>query len=170
MNAPEKRCEPIGKITTCELDQAKLASLIKVLQVTRKASEDNISDAEVIIAVGRALKSEKDMAMVEELADLLDAKIAGTRPLVEASWITAKQQIGLSGRTVKPKLIMTLGSSGAVQFAAGMNSSEQILAINKDPNASIFNIAHYGIVGDIYEIVPQLIEDIKNSRTQACLR
>lgn len=168
MNAPQKQAEPSGKITVCEAEQAKFASLIEVLQVTRKENEDNIADAEVIIAVGRALKAEKDMAMVEELANLLDAKIAGTRPLVEAGWISAKQQIGLSGRTVKPKLIITMGISGAVQFAAGMKSSEQILAINKDPNASIFNIAHYGIVGDIYEIVPQLIEDIKKSCLKPC--
>ncbi len=170
MNAPEKQCEPSGKITLCELEAAKLVSSIEVLKVTRKEIEENISDAEVIIAVGRALKSEKDMGMVEELANLLDAQIAGTRPLVEAGWIKAKQQIGLSGRTVKPKLIITLGISGAVQFAAGMKGSEQIFAINNDPHAAIFNIAHYGIIGDLYEIVPQLIEDIKNSRTLACAR
>ncbi|ODA40519.1 electron transfer flavoprotein subunit alpha/FixB family protein [Desulfosporosinus sp. BG] len=170
MNAPEKQCEPSGQITVCELDKARLASNIEVLKVTKKEIEENISDAEVIVAVGRALKSEKDMAMVEELANLLDAQIAGTRPLVESGWINAKKQIGLSGRTVKPKLIITLGISGAVQFSAGMNSSERIFAINKDPNASIFNVAHYGIVGDIYDIVPQLIEDIKNSRAEACAR
>ena len=170
MNAPEKQCEPSGKITICELDRTKLTSKIDVLKITKKEVEENISDAEVIIAVGRALKSEKDMAMIQELADLLDAQIAGTRPLVESGWINAKKQIGLSGRTVKPKLIITLGISGAVQFAAGMNSSERIFAINKDPNASIFNVAHYGIVGDIYEIVPQLIEDIKNSNAQICAR
>lgn len=170
MNAPEKQAEPSGKITLCDLDPSQLVSAIKVLKVTCKEIEENISDAEVIIAVGRALKSEKDMAMIEELAQLLDAQIAGTRPLVEAGWINAKQQIGLSGRTVKPKLIITLGISGAVQFTAGMNSSEQIFAINKDPRASIFNIAHYGIVGDIYKILPQLIEDIKGSKLQACAR
>jgi len=170
MNSPEKQCEPSGKITLCDLDPQQLVSSINVLKVTRKEIEENISDADVIIAVGRALKSEKDMAMIEELAQLLDAQIAGTRPLVEAGWIKAKQQIGLSGRTVKPKLIITLGISGAVQFAAGMNSSEQIFAINKDPHASIFNIAHYGIIGDLYEIVPQLIEDIKGSKLLACAR
>ena len=106
------------------------------------------------------------MAMIQELADLLDAQIAGTRPTIEAGWIDAKKQIGLSGRTVKPKLIIALGISGAVQFTAGMNSSERIFAVNKDENASIFNVAHYGIVGDIYEIVPQLIENIKNSRSR----
>ena len=171
MNAPEKQCEATkGKITVCELDKSKFASNIEVLKVTKKEVEDNISDAEVIIAVGRALKSEKDMAMIQELADLLDAHIAGTRPTIEAGWIDAKKQIGLSGRTVKPKLIIALGISGAVQFTAGMNSSERIFAINKDANASIFNVAHYGIVGDIYEIVPQLIKDIKNSSAEYCVR
>ena len=121
----------------------------------------DISDADVIVAVGRALRSEKDMPMVRELAELLGAQIAGTRPMIEAGVIGAKQQIGLSGRTVKPKLIITLGVSGSVQFAAGMKGAEQIFAINKDPGAPIFNIAHYGIVGDIYEIVPRLIQLIK---------
>jgi len=164
MNAPERQSDAKGKVTACELDTAKLTSNIEVLEVTKKEVEENISDAEVIVAVGRALKSEKDMAMIEELAGLLDAQIAGTRPLVEAGWIDAKKQIGLSGRTVKPKLIIALGISGAVQFTAGMNSSDRIFAINSDENASIFNVAHYGIVGDMYEIVPKLIEDIKNAK------
>ena len=170
MNAPEKLCEAKGKVTVCKMDIAKLASNIEVLKVTEKEVEENISDAEVIIAVGRALKSEKDMAMIQELADLLDAQIAGTRPTIEAGWIDAKKQIGLSGRTVKPKLIIALGISGAVQFTAGMNSSERIFAVNKDENASIFNVAHYGIVGDIYEVVPQLIENIKNLGAKYCVR
>lgn len=164
MDAQEKSCEPSGKITMCEIDKAKLFSNIKVLKVTPKALEENISDAEVIVAVGRALKSEKDMELAQGLAELLGAQIAGTRPLVEAGFINAKKQIGLSGRTVKPKLIITLGISGAVQFAAGMNGAERIFAINSDPAAAIFNIAHYGIVGDIYEIVPKLIETIANQR------
>ncbi|HWR61582.1 MAG TPA: electron transfer flavoprotein subunit alpha/FixB family protein [Clostridia bacterium] len=165
MNAPERNRLPGGKITFCEMDKSRLISKIEVLKVTRKEIEDNISDAEVIIAVGRALKTEKDMSMVKELAELMGAQIAGTRPLIEAGFISPRKQIGLSGRTVKPKLIITLGISGAVQFTAGMNGAEKIFAINSDPNAAIFNIAHYGILGDIYEIVPQLIENIKSSRS-----
>jgi electron transfer flavoprotein alpha subunit len=164
MNAPEKSPIPGGKITYCEMDKSRLTSRVEVLKVTKKEKEESISDAEVIIAVGRALKTEKDMSMVEELAELMGAQIAGTRPLIEAGFISPKKQIGLSGRTVKPKLIITLGISGAVQFTAGMNGSERIFAVNSDPNASIFNVAHYGIVGDIYEIVPRLIQDIKSSR------
>lgn len=161
MSAPDKSRETKGKITVCKIEETKLNSGIEVIKVTKKAAEVDISDAEVIVAVGRALKSERDMSMVKVLAEMLGAKIAGTRPLIEAGLINAKQQIGLSGRTVKPKLIITLGVSGSVQFAAGMGGAEQIFAVNSDPHASIFNIAHYGIVGDIYEIVPQLIEDLR---------
>lgn len=164
MNAPEKSSEASGKITVADMDKSKLGSNINVLKVTKKVVEASISDAEVIVAVGRGLKAEKDLAMIKELADLLGAQIATTRPLIEAGWADAKKQIGLSGRTVKPKLIITCGISGAVQFAAGMNNSECIVSINKDPKASIFNVAHYGIVGDIYEIIPKLISDIKEGK------
>ena len=164
MNAPERTLETSGKITICDIDSTKLSSNIKVLSVTHKEREESISDAEVIIAVGRGIKSEKDMQLVHQLADLLDAQIGCTRPIIEAGWLDAKKQIGLSGRTVKPRLIITLGISGSVQFAAGMNGSEYIFAINKDEKASIFNIAHYGIVGDINEIVPQLIEQINMAK------
>jgi electron transfer flavoprotein alpha subunit len=164
MDAPERQAEPTGKITFAEMDKAKLTSNINVLKITKKVVESSISDAEVIIAVGRGIKAEKDLDMIHELADLLEAQVAVTRPLIEAGWADAKKQIGLSGRTVKPKLIITLGISGAVQFTAGMNNSECIIAINKDPKASIFDVAHYGIVGDIYEILPKLISDIKEGR------
>lgn len=160
-SAPEVTEETKGKIILCKMPKEKFDSNIKVLKITKKAKEISISDAEVIVAAGRGVKSEKDMNLIRELADVLDAQIAGTRPLVEAGWIDAKRQIGLSGRTVKPKLIITAGIQGSVQFVAGMNNSETIIAINNDPNASIFNTAHYGIVGDIYEILPQLIERIK---------
>ncbi|QGU95754.1 electron transfer flavoprotein subunit alpha [Clostridium bovifaecis] len=161
-SALERSKSAKGKVTVCDMSTDKFESKIKVLQITKKEKEVSISDAEVVIAAGRGIKSEKDMQLVRELADLLGGQIAGTRPLVEAGWIDAKQQIGLSGRTVKPKLIITLGIQGSVQFVAGMNNSETIVAINSEPDASIFNVAHYGIVGDIYEVVPKLIEKIKN--------
>lgn len=160
-SAPERTSEANGKVTVCKIEKDKFESNIKVLKITKKEKEVSISDAEVIVAAGRGIKSEKDMQLVRELADAIGGQIAGTRPLVEAGWIDAKQQIGLSGRTVKPKLIITVGIQGAVQFVAGMNNSETIIAINNDPNASIFNVAHYGLVGDIYEIVPRLIEMAK---------
>ncbi|WPC40382.1 electron transfer flavoprotein subunit alpha/FixB family protein [Clostridium sp. JS66] len=164
MDAPERSQEKSGEIVTCSIKKEELASNINVLKVTKKEVEESISDADVIVAVGRGLKAEKDMEMVKEFATLIGAQIATTRPLIEAGWADAKKQIGLSGRTVKPKLIITLGISGAVQFAAGMNNSDCIIAINKDPKASIFNVAHYGIVGDIYEVVPKLINNVKEGK------
>ncbi|MBI6871454.1 FAD-binding protein [Clostridium aciditolerans] len=164
MDAPERSAEASGIITVAEMDKSKLASNISVLKITNKELESSISEADVIVAAGRGVKSEKDLEMIKELADLLGAQIAVTRPLIEAGYADAKKQIGLSGRTVKPKLIITCGISGAVQFAAGMNNSDCIVAINKDPKASIFNVAHYGIVGDLYEVVPRLINNIKEGK------
>lgn len=161
MNAMARSLHAGGEVVYCTIEEKKLASRIEVLEVREKALEVSISDAETIIAVGRGVKSEKDMEMVRELALLLNAQIAGTRPLVESGWLDAKRQVGLSGRTVKPKLMITLGISGSVQFAAGMNGSEYIFAVNNDENASIFNVAHYGIVGDLYEVLPELIEKVK---------
>lgn len=163
MDAPVRSEEKKGKITLCSLKKDKLTSNIEVLKVIKKEIEESIADAEIIVSVGRGIKSEKDMELAKELANLLGGHVAGTRPLVESGWIDAKHQIGLSGRTVKPKLIFAIGISGAVQYTAGMNNSDCIIAINNDPNASIFNVAHYGIVGDLYEVIPKLIENIKAS-------
>jgi electron transfer flavoprotein alpha subunit len=100
------------------------------------------------------------MAMIYKLAELLGAQIGSTRPLIETGWVDARNQIGLSGRTVKPKLIIGCGISGAIQWVAGMNNSDCIVAINMDKKAPIFKIADYGIVGDIYEVVPKLINKL----------
>ena len=127
----------------------------------KMSPEEIIEDAEVIIAGGRGLKKPEDLAMLQELAELLNGRVASSRALVEAGWTEPKQQIGLSGRTVKPKLLITCGISGAIQFVAGMSGSEQIIAINTDPNAPIFKVAHVAITGDLYQIIPQLIEGIK---------
>jgi electron transfer flavoprotein alpha subunit len=164
MSAPKRSDEAHGNITYCRIDEDKLISKIEVLDVTQKESEVNISDAEVIVAAGRGLKSQADMKMIEHLAALLKAQVASTRPLVEAGWVDARRQIGLSGRTVKPKLIICCGISGSVQFAAGMNNSDFIIAINTDEKASIFNIANIGIVGDMYKIIPRLIDSIKSGK------
>jgi electron transfer flavoprotein alpha subunit len=164
MNAPQRTDEANGKITVCSMDTNKLKSNLEVLKITEKEVEENISEAEIIVVAGRAIKTKQDMSLAYELAEVLGGSFAGTRPMVEAGWIDAKKQIGLSGRTVKPKLIITLGVSGAVQFTAGMKSADYIFAINKDPKAAIFSVAHYGIIGDIYEIVPKLIENIKKEK------
>ncbi|SFC42724.1 electron transfer flavoprotein subunit alpha [Clostridium uliginosum] len=164
MTAPKRTNEISGEIVSCNISKDKLVSGIKALEIKPKDTEVGISDAEVIVAAGRGIKSEKDLSMIKELANLLGAEFACTRPLIESGWVDAKRQIGLSGRTVRPRLIITCGISGAVQFSAGMNNSDYIFAINTDEKAPIFKVAHYGIVGNIYEVIPQLIEKIKMSK------
>ena len=159
-SAPEK-CDPHGEIIPMAVTEAMCQSRTEVLQVVKKPEEIDISDAEVIVAVGRGLRSKDDIALAAQLAEKLGAQLACTRPLVEAGWFDPRRQIGLSGRTVKPRLIITLGVSGSVQFAAGMRGSDLIVAVNSDKNASIFNIAHYGFVGDLYEVVPKLLQLIE---------
>lgn len=162
-NAPEKVENPNGKITICEIEKNKLQSNIKVLETKIKNKVIGIEDAEVVVVVSRAFKKAEDIEMAEKLADLLGAQIGGTRPTIEAGWVDPRKQIGLSGRTVKPKLIITCGVSGAVQFVAGMKGADYIIAINQDENAPIFDVAHLALIGDIYEIIPMLIEKIENS-------
>ena len=158
---PKPTDAPSGEIVVKEVTEAMGVSAIEVLRTVSKPKDIDISEAEVIVAVGRGASSEGMRAMAKELADLLGGMVACTRPLVESNIFDAKHQIGLSGRTVKPKLIFTLGISGAVQFAAGMKSSDCIVAINSDPAAPIFDVAHYCVIGDVNEIVPKLIEKIK---------
>ncbi len=150
-----------GQIIPMEVTEEMVISSVQVLSTLEKPKDIDIAEAEVIVAVGRGASSAAMLDMAKELADLLGGVVACTRPLVESNVFDAKHQIGLSGRTVKPKLIFTLGISGAVQFAAGMKSSDCIVAINSDPTAPIFDVAHYCVVGDVNLIVPKLIEKIK---------
>ncbi len=159
--APERSADASGEIVNMAVSDEMKKSGTEILSSVQKPHEIDISEAEVVVACGRGFQKESDLEMAKELADLLGGQLAGTRPLVEAGWISPKRQIGLSGRTVKPKIIITLGVSGSVQFAAGMKGSDYIVSINNNPEASIFDVSHLGIVGDLYEIVPMLIEKIK---------
>lgn len=163
-NEPVPSDTPSGEVVRLTLDEDKMKSDIEVISYVDKPKDIDISESDVIVAVGRGAMSEGTRALAAELADLLGGTLACTRPLVEKSVMNAKHQIGLSGRTVKPKFIICLGISGAVQFVAGMKSSECIVAVNSDSKAAIFDYAHYGIVGDVNEIVPRLIAKIKESR------
>lgn len=163
--ALERSEDANGEIVQMTMDDKRFVSAIDVLEIIKKEKGFDISEAEVIVAVGRGLKTDKDLPMIQEFVDAIGAKMACTRPNIENGWFDPRVQIGLSGRTVKPKLIITVGVSGSVQFAAGMQNSEYIVAINNDKNASIFNIAHCGIVGDLYEVIPELMENIKNNKT-----
>lgn len=121
----------------------------------------DLSKAEIIVAVGRGIKSKDNLALAEKLAAALGADLAASRPICDAEWLPIDRQIGSSGQTVAPKLYVALGISGAIQHLVGMKNSGTIVAINKDPEAPIFDIADYGIVGDLFEAVPVLTEEIK---------
>lgn len=153
-----------GEIVNMTLSDDKKKSDIKVISTTSKPKDIDISEADVIVAVGRGASGEAMREKINELADLLGGVVACTRPLVESNVFDAKHQIGLSGRTVKPKFIICLGISGSVQFAAGMKASDCIVAVNTDKSAPIFDVAHYQIVGDVADIVPRLIEKIKEGK------
>lgn len=161
MDAPKWNDVVTGTIEELPVSDEKLKSRIEVLGVTKKEKEQTIDGADVIVVAGRGVKKKADLKMIEELADLLGGQTASTRPLVEAGWMDPKKQIGLSGRTVRPKLIITCGVSGSVQFVAGMNHADTIFAINSDPKASIFKTANYAVKADLYDVIPKLIEKIK---------
>jgi electron transfer flavoprotein alpha subunit len=158
---PKPTEAPSGEIVTMAVTEQMIRTGVEVLSSVEKPKDIDIAEADVIVAVGRGASGEAMREAAKELADLLGGVVACTRPLVESNVYDAKHQIGLSGRTVKPKLIITLGISGAVQFAAGMKGSDCIIAVNTDPAAPIFDVAHYCVVGDASVIVPELIKHIK---------
>ena len=147
---------PFGEIVLEESDRVSYDSNIKLIESYEKPQVSDISDAEIIIALGRAFKKKKDLELIEPLRKRLNAELACTRPLIENGWFDARKQIGLSGRTVKPKLIINLGISGAVQYIEGMKDSELIITVNSDENNKLFDISHYSIHGDMYEVLPKL--------------
>lgn len=138
---------------------------IRILRKERQ-KKVKISDAEIIVACGRGLKKPEDISMIEELASLLGGVVGASRPLVDEGWISRDFQVGFSGNTVKPRLYIACGISGSPQHLAGMKDSELIVAINLDVSAPIFKFADYGIVGDLYDIIPELIKRIKEERSK----
>ncbi|MDD6133657.1 MAG: electron transfer flavoprotein subunit alpha/FixB family protein [Selenomonadaceae bacterium] len=167
MDAPQRSEAARGRIETLAVDDAALVSRIAVLGITKKPKEKSIEQADVLVVAGRGIKKKEDLSLVYDLADALGGDFACTRPLIENGWMDPRRQIGLSGRTVRPKLIITCGVSGAIQFVAGMEHAEEILAINSDVKAPIFKVANFAVVGDLYEIIPQLIANIQQGRAQA---
>ncbi|MGH9615598.1 MAG: electron transfer flavoprotein subunit alpha/FixB family protein [Acidobacteriaceae bacterium] len=127
----------------------------------------DLSQSETIVAVGRGIKEQKNLALAEELANLLGGDIAASRPICDAGWLPLDRQIGSSGQTISPKLYISLGISGAIQHIVGMKGSRLIVAINKDAEAPIFEIADIGIVASLFDIVPPLIEEIKKVKASA---
>jgi electron transfer flavoprotein alpha subunit len=121
----------------------------------------DLSAAERIVAAGRGIKEEGNLEIVKELAEALGAELAASRPICDNGWLGMERQVGSSGQTVAPKLYVAVGISGAIQHIVGMKGSKCVVAINKDPEAPIFESADYGIVGDLFEVVPAIIEELK---------
>jgi electron transfer flavoprotein alpha subunit len=139
----------------------------KVLETVKEAFECmvNLQDAEVIVSGGRGLGDPKGFDLIREVASLLNGAVGASRAAVDEGWIPYRHQVGQTGKTVCPKIYIACGISGAVQHLVGMQSSDIIIAINKNPEAPIFNVATYGIVGDLYEVIPLLIKKIKEVKS-----
>jgi electron transfer flavoprotein alpha subunit len=124
----------------------------------------DLTQAEIIVAVGRGIKEQKNIEIAKQLADALGADLAASRPICDSGWLPMDRQIGSSGQTVAPKLYLALGISGAIQHIVGMKGSRAIIAVNKDSEAPIFEIADYAVVGNLFDIVPPLIEEVKKAK------
>jgi electron transfer flavoprotein alpha subunit len=124
----------------------------------------DLGSAELIVSVGRGIKEKDNLPLVEELAKALGAELAASRPICDNGWLPMERQVGSSGQTVSPKVYLAVGISGAIQHLVGMKGAKTIVAINKDADAPIFEVADYGIVGDLFEVVPALTEEIKKAR------
>src|SRR5947209_1276615 len=124
----------------------------------------DLTQAEIIVSVGRGIKEQKNIEIAKQLADALGGEIAASRPICDSGWLPMDRQIGSSGQTVAPKLYLALGISGAIQHIVGMKGARAIIAINKDSEAPIFEIADYAVVGNLFDIVPPLIEEVKKAK------
>jgi electron transfer flavoprotein alpha subunit len=124
----------------------------------------DLGAAEIIVSVGRGIKEADNIPLAQQLADVLGAELAASRPICDAGWLPMERQVGSSGQTVAPKMYLAIGISGAIQHLVGMKGSRTVVAINKDPHAPIFEIADYGIVGDLFQVIPELIEAVKKAK------
>ncbi len=157
-----------GTIERLTAPKELLASRIRRVDFAKDEAEHSLADADVIISVGRGIKKAENVSLVAPLVAELDAALGASRDVVDRGWLSYPHQVGLSGKTVSPKLYVALGISGAIQHLAGMQTAETIVAINSDPDAQIFRVADIGLVGDIFDILPALIErvrQVKKNRT-----
>ena len=153
---------PVEKVTA----QVEAAAIrVKPLEIFKEAKQAvDLTQAEIIVSVGRGIKEQKNIELAKALADALGGEIAASRPICDSGWLPMDRQIGSSGQTVAPKLYLALGISGAIQHIVGMKGARSIIAINKDAEAPIFEIADFGVVGNLFDIVPALTEEVKKAK------
>ncbi|HLI84954.1 MAG TPA: electron transfer flavoprotein subunit alpha/FixB family protein [Bryobacteraceae bacterium] len=148
---------------TPELDPGSIRT--KPLELFRESQRAvDLGAAELIVSVGRGIKEAENIELVRKLAEALGAELAASRPICDAGWLPMERQVGSSGQTVAPKMYLAVGISGAIQHLVGMKGARTVVAINKDPNAPIFEIADYGIVGDLFQVVPELTEAVRKAK------
>ena len=152
-------------VETVKVEMAEGVVRIKPQEIFTEAKQAvDLSQAEIIVAVGRGIKEQKNIDLAKQLADALGGDLAASRPICDSGWLPMDRQIGSSGQTVAPKLYLALGISGAIQHIVGMKGSRTIVAVNKDAEAPIFEIADYAVVGNLFDIVPPLIEEVKKAK------
>ena len=150
-----------GEIIRLQVPQEFLSSRIKHVSFVADESEHGLQESDIVVAIGRGIKKGENLPLVQDVAKELDAALGASREIVDRGWLSYPYQVGLSGKTVSPKLYFAIGISGAIQHLAGMQTAETIIAINSDADALIFSVADFGIVGDLFEILPDLCEHIK---------
>jgi len=160
------RLEPLdkpgrGKVIKIDYQPDGLDDIIKIIEQHRQENKVNLKAAPIIVSGGYGLGTKENFNLIHELANVLGGEVAGSRAAVDAGFISHDHQVGQTGVTVRPKLYIACGISGAIQHRAGMSESNKIIAINTDPDAPIFSIAHYGIVGDARQILPMFINVFK---------
>jgi len=164
LGAPNEGRSAETEIFTPELSADQIHASVKEIQVSA-GQKIELTEANIIVSGGRGMKGPENFPIVEALADALGGAMGASRAAVDAGWIDHHHQVGQTGKTVSPTLYIACGISGAIQHLAGMSSSKYIVAINKDPEAPIFNIADYGIVGDLFSVVPALTEEVKKLKS-----
>ena len=131
------------------------------MSFTPHNDEHDLQESDIVVVVGRGIKKKENLSLIYEFADAIGAAVGASRDVIDRGWLSYPHQVGLSGKTITPKLYIGLGVSGAIQHLAGMQTSDYIIAVNKDKDAPIFKIANMGIVGDLFDVLPQLLELLK---------